>query len=168
MSRSLSSDFETANSARIVGPIWLVEIALSSTVRYTSAESSITYGGNSFTPQDFDASPSLDNTGQAGGSIVFQGVDETFTSLFRQGDAEGATIKLFITSKQASYTAADDIAQYFESTIDQVSLRSSAVTLRCARQPIYAPEKRVDAANGFNFVTRPGIVNFPAGGQVLS
>lgn len=167
MSRSITAQFQTAVEAFVSGPIWLIEIGLVATVRYTTAESAITYNGNSYTPQDFQVSPSFDNTGAAGGTVAFQGVDETFTALFRQGNAEGSTIKVWITSKQASYSAAGDAAQLFESTIDQVSLTSSSISLNCVRQPIIAPNKRVDAANGFNFVTRPGVVQFPAGAQVL-
>lgn len=168
MSRSISANLQAALAAYRTRPIWLVEIALSSTVRYTTWQSSITYNSNAYTPQDFNVdTPSFGNDGSANAGITFQGVDETFTALFRQGDAEGSTVKVWITDNLSAYSSADDAVQVVDSTVDSVRVTPSTVSLLLARQPIYQPAKRVDYAHGFTDITGAGVTPFPGGNQVL-
>lgn len=109
----------------------------------------------------------IGSSGSDNAVVSFQGVDNSFTALFRQGDAEGSTVKIWKSAKQASYTDLSDALQLVESTIDSISLNSNQIILRLGRQPVY-PHKRVDVANGFTFVTAAGSVQLPAGNQVLN
>jgi len=170
MTRSVSAAYEAALEAIRTGPIWFIEIGLTSTVRYTSAEAAITYNGNTYDPQDFRVQNlTIGNAGANSAEVSFQGVDNVFTALFRQGDAEGSTVKIWVSDqKLASHTSADDAIQLIESTIDQQTLTPKTITQKLERQIIWAPNKRCDAEHGFNDVTAPGPAQFPAGTQVLS
>ena len=163
--RSGATSLLSAISASVVAPIWLVEIGLSTTQRYSNGPA-LTYNGNSYSAQDFIVSRVT--VGSTTGTITFQGIDESFTSLFRQGDAEGSTVKLWKTSVQPNYTAADTAFQITETAIDSLALNSSQITLVLNRQPVYEPNKRVDAANGFTFVTAAGVQQLPSGTTVLT
>ena len=166
--KTQSTDLTNATDARAVAPFWLIEIDFDTKLRYNTAESSLTYNGNVYTIQDFRVSNLVISTSGAANAVVaFQGVDNTFTALFRQEGVEGTTVRLFKSAKQTGYGNADDAVELVTSTIDSLSLNSDQVILRLGRQPIY-PNKRVDRINGFVFVTAAGSVDFPAGSQALN
>ena len=168
--RSVSTALAAAHSAIVTDPIWLFETVLpSGTERYCTGGNAITYNGNAYTVQDFRVSaPSIGNDGSNNATVIFQGIDETFTALFRAADTEGSTVKIWVTDDLATYAAADDAYQIVESVIDSVNVKPTVVELRLSRQPIYAPNKRVDATNGFTDVTAAGLVQTPFGSVVLT
>lgn len=170
MPQSPSAALEAAWTAYVTDPKYFLEIALpSGTLRYTTAPASITYNGNSYTPADFELDGfTFGNVGNASARIDFQGVDLAFIATFRQAEAEGVGVKLWISDKLASYSSADDAVQLIDSENDRTDVQPGLVSLRLERQPIFAPFKRCDADNGFTDVTPAGLDQLPAGSQVVT
>lgn len=158
--RTLSSAAQAALAATITRPIYLIEIAFSSTSRLSTA-GDVTWNGLDWSGGEFASVSGLsaDGSGRQAGRIAIGNVDLVFGALvLNQGVSDRA---VSIWGGDAAALAAGDPVLVFSGVIQsaEVSVNQVVLTLGAnGSRSAFCPRRRIDSSSGFNHLSPAGKV----------
>lgn len=158
--RTLSSALQSALSAPVQRPAWLVELNLSTTLLYSSY-GTLNWNFNTWVGVDIDVSGLRVGALQVSGSLVFGNADNVFSELFLAQNPTDKRIRIW--GYDAAATALGDVVHLVDAVgggASPIGTREVSVSLRDACEYKLGPRAIVSPTWGFTTL-------LPAGRKVV-